>query len=176
VVPVCRKLGIGIVAYSPLCRGFASAKVKKAEDWSKIGHEGGASGGFATTAVPMLSGDNVEKNAALLAPVEVVAEKNGVAPSEVSLAWVHAQGDDIFPIPGTTKIENLTSNVAGAHLALKLDKAIFVQLSKDVDVTSIQGTRYMESMMWRTLDGKVKNPAVNNIDLSISEVSTKPID
>lgn len=154
VVPVCRELGIAIVAYSPLCRGFATAKVKKADDWAKIGNEGGAKGGFQEQAVPMLAGDNIEKNAALLAPVEVAAEKNGATPSQVSLAWVQAQGDDIFPIPGTTKIENLTSNVEGAHLSLKLDKAVFVQLSKDVDVNAIQGDRYIPAYMVYTIEGK----------------------
>merc|ERR1712194_601966 len=153
VVPVCRELGIGIVAYSPLCRGFASLKVKKEEEWAKLGNEGNASGKM----YPMLAGDNLEKNAALLAPVEVVAEKNGVTPSQVSLAWVHAQGDDIFPIPGTTKIDNLTSNVAGAHLALKLDKDVFAQLGKDVDVTSIQGDRKLH--MGDTIDGKMAKSA-----------------
>jgi aryl-alcohol dehydrogenase-like predicted oxidoreductase len=155
VLPTCRELGIAIVAYSPLCRGFATALVKKAEDWSKMGNKNGEDGGAAgQTVLPHLAGDNLEKNAALLAPLEAAAEKTGLTASQLSLAWVQAQGEDVFPIPGTTKIPNLMSNVSAAGLAISLDKEIFEGLSKDVDFKKMQGKRYPDGYEAGTLDGK----------------------
>lgn len=146
VVPTCRELGIGVVAYSPLCRGFASALVKSAEDWNKIGNEGGAASGFQSLC-PNLSGDNLSANAQLLAPLEQMAKDNGVTPAQLSLAWLHAQGTDVFPIPGTTKLANLESNVNAAKLATTLGGDIFKSLGEQVDFKKMAGERYPEGFM-----------------------------
>mmetsp|Transcript_372 Transcript_372/g.831 ORF Transcript_372/g.831 Transcript_372/m.831 type:complete len:353 (-) Transcript_372:571-1629(-) len=157
LVPACREMGIGIVAYSPLCRGFTSALVKKPEDWSKIGNE--AAGGSFQSICPHLSADNVEVNAALLAPLEAAAAQAGVTAAQMSLAWVHSRGDDVFPIPGTTKIANLESNVQGAHLALKTPKSVFDQLGQDVDHTKVSGDRYPEARLQFTFEARSKPKA-----------------
>ena len=119
VVPVCRELGIAIVAYSPLARGLTSAMVKKEEDWVKIGNGGGAATGFQSQC-PYLQGANLAENIKTLAPLEEQAALLGVSPATLSLTWLHAQGEDVFPIPGTTKITNLENNVAAAQLAVSM--------------------------------------------------------
>jgi aryl-alcohol dehydrogenase-like predicted oxidoreductase len=141
LVPTCRELGIGIVAYSPLCRGFTSGLVKTKDDWSKVGNDGGAATGFQSMC-PHLGGDNVAANAKLLQPLEEKAAELGVTPAQLSLAWVNAQGDDVFPIPGTTKLANLESNVGAAKLALTLSKDDFDSLGKQVDFAKLAGDRY----------------------------------
>jgi aryl-alcohol dehydrogenase-like predicted oxidoreductase len=146
VVPTCRELGIGIVAYSPLCRGFTSSIVKTAGDWSKIGNEGGAATGFQAMC-PHLTGDNLVENAKLLAPLEAKAAEMSVTPAQLSLAWVQNQGADVFPIPGTTKVANLEANVNAAKLALELPPGITEALGAEVDWTKVQGDRYPEAFM-----------------------------
>lgn len=141
VVPTCRELGIAIVAYSPLARGLTSALVKKDEDWSKIGNEGGAANGFQTRC-PYLTGDALATNAALLAPLEAAAAELKVSPAQLSLAWLQAQGEDVFPIPGTTKIANLETNVGAAKLSLELSKDIISKIA--IDPSKTAGKRYPE--------------------------------
>lgn len=140
LVPVCRELGIAVVAYSPLCRGLTSALVKKPEDWSKIGHEGGAANGFQQMA-PYLTGDNLTENVKKLQALEEEAAAMKVTPATLSLAWLHAQGEDVFPIPGTTKVANLQSNVAAAQLALQLPKETVDKIGPP-DAKTIAGDRY----------------------------------
>jgi len=146
VVPACRELGIAIVAYSPLCRGMTSGLVKKPEDWAKIGHQGGAESAFQSTC-PHLSADNVSKNALLLEPLEAKAAELGVSASQLSLAWVQAQGVDVFPIPGTTKIKNLESNVGAVKLATEQPAEVFAELGAAVDFKQVSGDRYPEQFM-----------------------------
>lgn len=90
VVPMARKLGIGIVAYSPLGRGFLSRTFKKSEDlkdW-RVNN-------------PRFQGENMVKNLENMELFEEFANKKGVSPGQLALAWVHHRGDDVFPIPGT---------------------------------------------------------------------------
>lgn len=153
LVPTCRELGIAIVAYSPMCRGFTSAQVKTQADWSKIGNEGGAAKGFQAIC-PHLSGDNVVENAKLLEPLEAKAKELGVTAAQLSLAWVQRQGVDVFPIPGTTKIANLESNVGACKLALDLPQDAFDALSNGVDWKKLQGDRYPERLIGACYDKK----------------------
>lgn len=141
VVPTCRELGIGIVAYSPLARGLTSGLVKKEEDWAKIGSEGGAATGFQSRC-PYLNGDSLAANAALLAPLEEAAAELKVNAAQLSLAWLQAQGEDVFPIPGTTKIANLEANVGGATLSLTLSKDVVSKIA--IDPSKMAGNRYPE--------------------------------
>ena len=93
ILSTCRELGIGFVAYSPLGRGFLTGQFKKYEDLPE--------GDYRRNS-PRFQGENFQKNLNLLKKVEELAKKKGCTPSQLALAWVHAQGDDIFPIPGQT--------------------------------------------------------------------------
>jgi len=146
VVPTCRELGIAIVAYSPLCRGMTSGLVKKQDDWAKIGNRSGAATGFQSMC-PHITGDNLSKNAVLLEPLEAKAAELGVSASQLSLAWVQAQGEDVFPIPGTTKIKNLESNLGATKLALEQPAELFAELGNAVDFKQVSGDRYPEQFM-----------------------------
>lgn len=106
VIPLCRELGIGIVAYSPLGRGFFGGKATveslPAESVLKI-H-------------PRFNGENLEKNKVIFARFADLAAKHGCSPSQLALAWLFHQGDDIIPIPGTTKVKNLENNIGSFRL------------------------------------------------------------
>jgi len=156
VVPLCRELGIAIVAYSPLCRGFTSGQVKTNDDWTKIGNGGGAATGFQSMC-PHLSGDNVATNAKLLDPLEQKAKELGVTAAQLSLAWVQRQGEFVFPIPGTTKIANLESNTGAVKLALEMPQAVVDALSNTIDWKSLQGDRYPEAFMSSVLQWELRN-------------------
>eukprot|EP00928_Gymnodinium_smaydae_P088277 TRINITY_DN72390_c0_g1_i1.p1 TRINITY_DN72390_c0_g1~~TRINITY_DN72390_c0_g1_i1.p1 ORF type:complete len:355 (-),score=85.48 TRINITY_DN72390_c0_g1_i1:181-1245(-) len=157
VVPTCKELGIAVVAYSPLARGFTSALVKKQEDWSKIGNEGGAAKGFQSMC-PYLTGDNLSANLKLLEPLEEEAKNLNISPAELSLAWLHASGGEIvFPIPGTTKISNLEKNVSAAHRASTLSEAQVALIGKPGDELGRAGDRYPE--MFNGLSYEVKAAA-----------------
>jgi aryl-alcohol dehydrogenase-like predicted oxidoreductase len=110
IIPTCRELGIVIVAYSPLGRGFLAGALKNtdslgADDFRKHGQ-------------PRLTGDALATNNALLAALEAVAARKGCSVGQLSLAWVHAQGPDVFPIPGTTTSAHLKENLAAAAISL----------------------------------------------------------
>ncbi|XP_024392790.1 perakine reductase isoform X2 [Physcomitrium patens] len=109
IVPVCRELGIGIVPYSPLGRGFFSGKavVEKLEeqDYRFVRH-------------PRFQGENLEKNKALFDRVALLGKKHNCTPGQIALAWLLHQGDDVVPIPGTTKIPNLKENIGSVFINL----------------------------------------------------------
>ncbi|KAK9932831.1 hypothetical protein M0R45_020053 [Rubus argutus] len=98
----CRELGIGIVAYSPLGRGFLSSGAKSFENLSD---------NDVRKNFPRLQGENLKHNNAIFERVSDLATRKGCSPSQLALAWVHHQGNDVCPIPGTTKIEILTRNI-----------------------------------------------------------------
>ena len=107
VVPVARELGIGLVPYSPLGRGFLGGAIHEREQLSARlqGH-------------PRFREEHFEHNASLVDAVRAVADRHGVTPGEVALAWVHQQGADVVPIPGTTKLDHLDRNLAALALTL----------------------------------------------------------
>ncbi|HEV2641123.1 MAG TPA: aldo/keto reductase [Candidatus Elarobacter sp.] len=109
VLPAVRELGIGFVPYSPLGRGFLTGTV----DANAL-----AANDFRRT-LPRFTGDNVERNAALVETVRAVAAKHGATPAQIALAWVLSRGEQVVPIPGTTKAARVDEN-AGA-LAVHLD-------------------------------------------------------
>jgi len=109
ILSVCRELGIGFVAYSPLGRGFLTGQIKSVEvlasdDWRRTN--------------PRFQGDNLIRNLELLRCVEQVAVRKSVKPSQLALAWVLAQGEDIVPIPGTRRRHYLEENLAALDRAL----------------------------------------------------------
>jgi aryl-alcohol dehydrogenase-like predicted oxidoreductase len=109
ILPTCRELGIGFVPYSPLGRGFLTGQIKRFEDL--------APDDFRRTN-PRFQGENFEKNLELVRRVEALARAKRCLPSQLALAWVLAQGDDVVPIPGTTRRKHLEENAAALDVAL----------------------------------------------------------
>nr|XP_016505266.1 PREDICTED: probable aldo-keto reductase 2 [Nicotiana tabacum] len=109
VVPTCRELGIGIVPYSPLGRGFFSAGAKLIENLSEDDFR---------KNFPRFRPENFELNKQVFEKLNLMAARKGCTPSQLALAWVLHQGDDVCPIPGTTKIENFNENVGALSVRL----------------------------------------------------------
>ncbi|KAL5542901.1 hypothetical protein UlMin_010611 [Ulmus minor] len=109
VIPTCRELGIGIVAYSPLGRGFLSSGPKLIENLSD---------GDYRKFMSRFQANNVENNKTIFERVNEMAARKGCTPAQLALAWVHHQGDDVCPIPGTTKIENFNQNIGALSVKL----------------------------------------------------------
>jgi aryl-alcohol dehydrogenase-like predicted oxidoreductase len=109
ILATTRELGIGFVAYSPLGRGFLSGRFQSPDDFEE---------GDFRKHHPRFQGENFQKNLELVERVKQIADEKGVTASQLALAWVMAQGEDIVPIPGTTKVKNLEENVAAAEIEL----------------------------------------------------------
>ncbi|KAK2966166.1 hypothetical protein RJ640_026817 [Escallonia rubra] len=109
VIPTCRALGIGIVPYSPLGRGFFAVGQKVAESLTE---------NDLRRTLPKFQGENLEHNKTAYERVKEMAEKIGCTPSQLALAWVLHQGNDAVPIPGTTKIENFNENIGAVSVSL----------------------------------------------------------
>jgi aryl-alcohol dehydrogenase-like predicted oxidoreductase len=109
VLPTVRELGIGFVAYSPLGRGFLSGQIKSVDDLPEDDFR---------RRGPRFQGENFQRNLDLVAQVEEIAEEKGVTPSQLALAWVLAQGEDIVPIPGTKRVRYLEENAGAADVEL----------------------------------------------------------
>lgn len=134
VLPTVRELGIGLVAYSPLGRGylsgrFSSADELDADDWRRT--------------QPRFQGENAERNIALAGKVAELAAEKGIPPAQLALAWVLAQGDDIVPIPGTKRRRYLEQNAGALDVQLSDD-----DLARIADaIGEPAGTRYDEAGM-----------------------------
>ncbi|KAH7859045.1 hypothetical protein Vadar_030795 [Vaccinium darrowii] len=135
IVPTCRELGIGIVAYSPLGRGFFSSGPKMAENW--------ATGDFREH-LPRFQPENVEHNKTVFERVNEMAAKKGCTPGQLALAWVHHQGNDVCPIPGTTKVENFNQNIGA--LSVKLTPEDMAELESIASADAVKGDRYGNSI------------------------------
>jgi len=109
IIPTCRELGIGIVPYSPLGRGFLSAGAKLFENLEE---------GDFRKFMPRFSKENLEKNKVLFERIREISSKKGCSPSQLALAWVQHQGNDVAPIPGTTKVKNLEENIGALSVEL----------------------------------------------------------
>ncbi|CAA3027927.1 auxin-induced protein PCNT115-like [Olea europaea var. sylvestris] len=131
IIPTCRELGIGIVAYSPLGRGFLSSGPKMVETLSEDD---------ARKYLPRFQPENLEHNKRLFERVNDMAIRKGCTPSQLALAWVHHQGTDVCPIPGTTKIENLNKNIEA--LSIKLTKEDMAELESIASADAVKGDRY----------------------------------
>jgi aryl-alcohol dehydrogenase-like predicted oxidoreductase len=136
ILPTCRELGIGFVAYSPLGRGFLTGQIKKLEDLG-VGDRRGM--------FPRFQGENFRKNLDLVKKIEEMAAKKGCKPSQLAIAWVLAQGKDIVPIPGTKKLKYLEEN-AGA-IAVKLSEAELREINQIIPHGVATGERYHEEAM-----------------------------
>src|SRR5512132_4187630 len=109
ILPTCRELGIGFVPYSPLGRGFLTGRFTRFEDLPEDDFR---------RRQPRFQGENFQKNLDLVRDVEQVASRKGCTPAQLALAWLLHQGDDIVPIPGTTRVQNLEDNVGALGVTL----------------------------------------------------------
>ncbi|KAL3359593.1 hypothetical protein AABB24_016235 [Solanum stoloniferum] len=134
VIPLCRELGIGIVAYSPLGQGFFGGKAitESLPAESLVGSH------------PRFSGENLEKNKALYIRFANLAAKHGCTPPQLALAWLMHQGDDVIPIPGTTKIKNLNANIQS--LAVKLTPEDVKEIADAIPISEVCGDREHETL------------------------------
>jgi len=135
IVPTCRELGIGIVSYSPLGRGFFASGPKLVENLDNNDFR---------KALPRFQQENLDHNKILYEKVSAMSEKKGCTPAQLALAWVHHQGDDVCPIPGTTKIENLNQNIRA--LSVKLTPEEMSELETIAQPESVKGERYMATV------------------------------
>lgn len=140
ILPVCRELGVVVMAYSPISRGLLSGKLS-AEEFAQPGPFMGKD--FRAMS-PRFTGDAFEANSSLVARgVSSLAAAKGCTAAQISLAWLLAQGEDIFPIPGTTKLDRLKENLAAASITLTAaELAALDKLSAEV-----QGGRYNDHGM-----------------------------
>jgi aryl-alcohol dehydrogenase-like predicted oxidoreductase len=136
ILPTCRALDIGFVAYSPLGRGFLTGRFQKFEDLPEDDYR---------RFSPRFQGANFEKNLDLVKRVEEIAREKGCLPSQLALAWVLAQGNDIVPIPGTKHRKYLEQNVAAA--AIQLTAADIGRIAQVFPTGAAAGMRYPEHMM-----------------------------
>lgn len=131
IIPTCRELGIGIVAYSPIGRGFFSSGPKLVETLTDDDYR---------KSLPKFQGENLEHNKTLYERVKEMASRKGCTPAQLALAWVHHQGNDVCPIPGTTRIENFNQNIQALSVTLSAeDMAELEHIASD---DSIKGERY----------------------------------
>jgi aryl-alcohol dehydrogenase-like predicted oxidoreductase len=141
ILPTIRKLGIGLVPYSPLGRGFFTGRFKSADDLDETDYR---------RITPRFQGENLESNLGLLNFVELIAAEKGVKPGQVALAWVLAQGNDVVPIPGTKRRAYLEENVAALDVKLSNDE--IEKLSNAIPRGAAAGDRYQAASM-KSLNG-----------------------
>ena len=134
VLKTARELGTAIVAYSPIGRGMLSGKYRSPEDFPE--------GDFRKMA-PRFSKENFPKNLKLVDEISELAKKKGCTPTQLTLAWLMAQGDDILPIPGTTNIDRLTENLDALYI--KLTKEENEAIRKAAENAEVVGGRYPEA-------------------------------
>ncbi|OVA01658.1 Aldo/keto reductase [Macleaya cordata] len=139
IIPTCRELGIGIVPYSPLGRGFLSYGPKLVDNLANNDYR---------KMLPRFQPDNLEHNKFVFERVNEMAVRKGCTPSQLALAWVHHQGSDVCPIPGTTKIENLNQNIGALSVKLTADE--LAELESLASADAVKGDRYDgPSMTWK---------------------------
>jgi aryl-alcohol dehydrogenase-like predicted oxidoreductase len=134
IIPVLRELGIGLVPFSPLGRGFLAGTAKRAEEYppSDFRHQD-----------PRMQGANFDANMQAAQVVREVAAARGLAAGQVALAWVMQQGEDIVPIPGTRRIGNLEQNAAAAEMQLSADEVAKLESA----LKKVAGPRYTKERM-----------------------------
>ena len=136
VLPTCRELGIGFVAYSPLGRGFLTGHIKRFEDLPDNDYR---------RQTPRFQGENFQRNLDLVARIEAIAAEKGRTPAQLALAWVLAQSEDIVPIPGTKRRTYLEQNLGALEIELS---ATEMERINAVALPGIAaGLRYPEAML-----------------------------
>ncbi|KAK9069950.1 hypothetical protein SSX86_010348 [Deinandra increscens subsp. villosa] len=148
LIPLCRELGIGIVPYCPLGRGFFGGKAVKESlpENSILGWNA------------RFTGENLTKNKVLFDRIEAMAEKHGCSTAQLALAWVLHQGNDVVPIPGTTKIKNLQDNIGSVDV--KLTKEEVQEIGNAVPSDEVAGSKTTEALLrvsWKFANTPPKN-------------------
>ena len=138
ILPTCRELGIGFVAYAPLGRGFLSGKIASLNDMTEDDRR---------REMPRFSAENLERNASLMETLNWVAYARGFKVPQVAIAWVLAQGNDIVPIPGTQRRKYLEENARAASIGISDD--LIERLSSAFPPGSASGDRYQSGQMER---------------------------
>ncbi len=133
---VCRMLGVGFVPYSPLGRGMLTGAIAASSDLAATDRR---------RDHPRFQGDNLARNAALVRPLMGMAKAKGCTPSQLALAWLLVQGEDVVPIPGTKRRTHLRDNLGALEVALSPIEA--ASLARAVDDRQVSGTRYPEAQM-----------------------------
>jgi aryl-alcohol dehydrogenase-like predicted oxidoreductase len=138
VLPVCRSLGIGLVAYSPLGRGFLTGALRRFEDFAPDDYRRNS---------PRFQGENFDRNLELVEFIREMAEEKSCEPSQIALAWVLAQGHDIVPIPGTKRLKYLDQNLHALNVRLSEDE--IERIEAKFSQGAAAGDRYTPEMMRR---------------------------
>ena len=136
VLQACKELGVALVAYSPLGRGFLTGQFKKFEDFEPADYR---------RFSPRFQGENFDKNLHLVEKIVSMAISKGCTASQLALAWVMAQGDNIFPIPGTKRIKYLEENVGA--MDVELSRKDLDEIEEIAPKGAAAGTRYPEAAM-----------------------------
>ena len=136
ILPTVRELGIGFVPYSPLGRGFLTGKIRSIDDLEANDYRRNS---------PRFQGENFEKNLRLLDEVNAIAKQKGCTPSQLALAWVLAQGEDIVPIPGTKHVKYLEENAKAVELRLTPQE--LARIDRALPPGAAAGLRYPEPGM-----------------------------
>lgn len=139
ILPTCREFGIAFVPYSPLGRGFLTAKIKTVKDLAETD--------FRRKTHPRFQPENLDKNVKLVDSLEALAAKKGCPPSQIALAWVLAQGSDVIPIPGTKRRQYLLENIGALDIALTQSE--IDELSASFPKGAASGERYAAAQMQR---------------------------
>lgn len=136
VLPACRELGVGYVAYAPLGRGLLTGRIKSVADLPE---------GDRRRRHPRFSEAHLARNVELVRELEAIAKRNGASAAQVAIAWLLAQGEDIVPIPGTSHAHNIEQNAAAVDLALPA--ADLARLSEVFAPGAGAGERYMPQVL-----------------------------
>lgn len=135
ILPLLRELGIGLVAYSPLGRGFLTGALKSPDDFPMDDYRRNS---------PRFMGENFTKNLELVDRIREIAARKEITPGQLALAWVLAQGGDITPIPGTKRRHYLEENIAAGNVVIT--EAEMAEITEALPKGSAAGGRYNESM------------------------------
>jgi len=136
IVPLLRELGIGLVPFAPLGRGFLTGAVKRAEEYPEGDYRRGD---------PRYQGDNFDANVRAAAAVRDVATKRGVTPGQIAIAWLLHRGPDVVPIPGSKRRQHLEENAGASDLVL--DTEAMAALEAALSAEKVSGPRYNPRQM-----------------------------
>jgi aryl-alcohol dehydrogenase-like predicted oxidoreductase len=136
ILPTLRELGIGLVAYSPLGRGFLTGQLKSPDDFAADDYRRNS---------PRFQGENFVKNLELVEKIKAIAIRKGITPGQLALAWVLAQGTDIVPIPGTKRRRYLEENIAAGSVTISPDE--LAEIAAALPKGAVSGQRYPDSIM-----------------------------
>lgn len=137
LLSTCRELGITVFAYSPLGRGFLTGQIKSTDDFEQNDFR---------RMLPRFSPENFPKNLVLVDRFKALADKKGCTPSQLALAWLSAQGDDVIPIPGTKKLKYLEENLGS--LKVKLSREEIQEIRQQVEKADVAGHRNPSALRW----------------------------